>query len=353
MSFLNIFKSKDNLVGSKVPKLPDNIGPWLNTSPINIKEASKAGKIVLIDFWTYTCVNCLRTLPFLKHLFKKYARFGLIIIGVHTPEFDFEKEQRHVENFLKNQNIKYPVILDPEYRIWNAFANHGWPRKLLVDTKGKICFDHLGEGAYVETEQKIREALQKAYPDKKLPKMITKEHKHVGTDGTCYPQTPEVYCGYLRGTLGNPEGFKKDTFNIYKLGVIKNYIDGSIYLNGAWIATQNFLQHAVNTKDPLNYVTLPFHGLELNGVIKLDETKSVKMTDTAKVYVDLDDQPITEEFAGIDIQYDKAGRSFIDIQEPRMYNLYRSNIYGYHKVKITPLSYAFQIYAFTFGGCVE
>src|SRR4030042_432325 len=244
MSFLYIFKSKDNLVGSKVPKLPDNIGPWLNTSPINIKEASKAGKIVLIDFWTYTCVNCVRTLPFLKHLFKKYARFGLVIIGVHTPEFDFEKEQ------------------------------------------------------------KIREALQKAYPDKKLPKMITKEHKHVGTDGTCYPQTPEVYCGYLRGTLGNPEGFKKDTFNIYKLGVIKNYIDGSIYLNGAWIATQNFLKHAVNTKDPLNYFTLPFHGLELNGVIKLDETKSVKMTDTAKVYVDLDDQPITEEFAGIDIQYE-------------------------------------------------
>jgi len=355
MSIFEVLFGKKNLVGLTAPEIPEEVGPWFNlpageagSQPLKIKSLAKEGKIILIDFWTYSCVNCLRALPYLKSWHDKYSRTGLVIIGVHTPEFEFEKKPKNIENFIKKEGVTYPVVLDPERKIWDLFHNNIWSRKLLIDTKGKIRYDHSGEGAYLETENKIRELLKEADPSVSLPKIDTKEHEHIKEGGVCYPQTPETYCGYLRGRLGNQEGYTKDKFHVYKIETKKPLEDGKIYLNGGWIAAAEYLQHGVKTRGPINYLILPFHGLEVNAVMKLDEARMVSQT---RVYVALDEKPLTKEIAGKNVLFDGGGWSYLNLEEPRMYNIFKTKEFGDHRLKIIPFSDAFQIYAFTFGGC--
>ena len=135
---------------------------WLNSDPITIADQSANGKVVLVDFWTYTCVNCLRTLPFLREWHAKYSDNGLVILGVHTPEFEFEEDFGNVQEALIRENIQWPVVLDNEYETWNSFGNRYWPAKYLIGIDGQLTYRHFGEGAYVEAEHAIRDALTEA-----------------------------------------------------------------------------------------------------------------------------------------------------------------------------------------------
>ena len=119
-------------------------------------------KVVLIDFWTYTCINCIRTLPYVKSWHEKYADQGLVILGVHTPEFEFEKVYENVVAATEKFELEYPVVQDNDFNTWNAFSNRYWPAKYLIDHEGRIRYSHFGEGAYDETEMKIREILTEA-----------------------------------------------------------------------------------------------------------------------------------------------------------------------------------------------
>lgn len=134
---------------------------FINTDgkPITISEL-KGKKVVLVSFWTFSCINCKRTLPYLNDWYSKYKNQGLEIISIHTPEFAFERVQKNVEDAVKVENIKYPVVLDNDYSTWNSYGNQYWPRKYLVNKDGYIVYDHAGEGAYEETEQQIKKALK-------------------------------------------------------------------------------------------------------------------------------------------------------------------------------------------------
>src|SRR5512145_256822 len=127
---------------------------WLNSPPLD--DSMLRGKVVLVDFWTYSCINCLRTLPYLKAWDEKYRAQGLVIIGVHSPEFSFEKDLQNVERAVRDLGIKYPVALDNQYAIWNAYENEYWPAHYLIDVQGRIRHQHFGEGAYAETELRIQ-----------------------------------------------------------------------------------------------------------------------------------------------------------------------------------------------------
>ncbi|MBI4121430.1 MAG: redoxin domain-containing protein, partial [Candidatus Ryanbacteria bacterium] len=131
---------------------------FINTSGISIGELV-GKKVILIDFWTYSCINCQRTQPYLNAWYKKYRDQGLEIIGIHTPEFEFEKKLENVQEAVRQAGIQYPVALDNDYSTWTAYKNRFWPRKYLIDIDGYIIYDHAGEGAYDETERKIQEAL--------------------------------------------------------------------------------------------------------------------------------------------------------------------------------------------------
>jgi thiol-disulfide isomerase/thioredoxin len=140
-----------------LPDLGGAIG-WLNSAPLSSK--SLRGKVVLVDFWTYTCINSLRPLPYVKSWAAKYKDAGLVVIGVHTPEFSFEHEPVNVENAVHDLKVTYPVAIDSNYRIWQAFNNQYWPAQYIVDAKGRIRYHHFGEGEYGEIERVIQELLE-------------------------------------------------------------------------------------------------------------------------------------------------------------------------------------------------
>src|SRR6185503_6564716 len=130
---------------------------WLNSEALTMK--SLKGKVVLIDFWTYTCINCVRTLPFVTSWYEKYKDDGLVIVGVHTPEFAFEKDKSNVEMAIKRHGITYPVAQDNDYKTWGAYNNRYWPSEYLVNKEGHIVYTHFGEGNYDVTENAIRKLL--------------------------------------------------------------------------------------------------------------------------------------------------------------------------------------------------
>ncbi len=150
---------------AKIRKAPELFGKeWINSPPLML--AGLRGKVVLIEFWEYTCINCLRTLPHVKAWHKKYASKGLVVIGVHTPEFESSAIRSNVEKAVRELGISYPVLLDNAYFDWNAYDNNWWPRLFLIDKAGNIRYDHIGEGRYARTEAKIQELLQEAAPKK-------------------------------------------------------------------------------------------------------------------------------------------------------------------------------------------
>jgi cytochrome c biogenesis protein CcdA/thiol-disulfide isomerase/thioredoxin len=162
---------------------------WLNSEPLSLAELR--GKVVLVDFWTYSCINCLRTLPYLRGWDQAYRDDGLVIVGVHTPEFAFERDQGNVEAAIERLGVRYPVALDNDYGTWNAWANRYWPASYLIDRRGHVRFAHFGEGAYEEKEQVIRTLL--AEPELEPPVAGS-----VDADTAVGVETPETYLGYER-----------------------------------------------------------------------------------------------------------------------------------------------------------
>jgi cytochrome c biogenesis protein CcdA/thiol-disulfide isomerase/thioredoxin len=189
---------------------------WINTDPLT--PESLRGKVVLVDFWTYSCINCLRTLPYIKAWNEKYKDSGLVILGVHTPEFAFEKDQDNVRKAVKDLGVTYPVAMDNDYRIWRAFHNQYWPADYLVDATGHIRFHHFGEGSYDESEKQIRDLLEEAN-HKPLPDAAT---KIAGSGTEAAPdmddvQSPETYVGWARAkSFASPGGLNQDDPQVYR-----------------------------------------------------------------------------------------------------------------------------------------
>ena len=197
-----------------MPDLGGAIG-WLNSAPLNAR--SLRGKVVLVDFWTYTCINSLRPLPYVKSWAAKYKEAGLVVIGAHTPEFSFEKEPTNVENALRDLKVTYPVAIDSNYRIWQAFNNQYWPAEYIIDGKGRIRYHHFGEGEYDESERVIQQLL--------------KENGARGLDGSTVSVSadgveaapsrdvgsPETYVGYRRAErFASPGRLAHDSPKTYR-----------------------------------------------------------------------------------------------------------------------------------------
>src|SRR5713226_6975979 len=178
---------------------------WINSPPLDLSELR--GKIVLVDFWTYSCINCIRTIPYLNAWYSRYGNNGLVIIGVHTPEFQFEKNYNNVLAAVKGFGIRYPVALDDNYSAWNAYNNKYWPADYLIDKNGDIRDVHFGEGGYNATEMLIQGLLLNAGYN--ISPGVGAGS--VNATGVNFSQigTPEIYLGYdtARFPIGNTQGF--------------------------------------------------------------------------------------------------------------------------------------------------
>lgn len=318
---------------------------WINSAPLFMKELG--GKVVLVDIWDYTCVNCIRTLPYIEAWYERYKDKGLVIIGVHTPEFAFARERANVEEAVRRFGIKYPVVMDNDYEIWSSYANSYWPRKYLIDKNGYIRYDHAGEGGYEETERKIQELLKQINPDIELASIAkdTSENNSSGgiTGGVCFPMTPELYLGYERGRLGNREGYKPGRIVDYKAP--DSLVDGYVYARGAWRNEPEAMIHSRVTEQPEDYIAIRFHATEVNAVIKPERGGDYR------VYVKQDGKWVKPEDGGYDLKFTDKGESYIEIVEPRMYRIVSNVEYGAHTLELSSASDGFGIYAFTFGAC--
>jgi cytochrome c biogenesis protein CcdA/thiol-disulfide isomerase/thioredoxin len=198
--------------------MPDLSGAiaWLNSPPLTGEQLK--GHVVLVDFWTYSCINCLRSIPYVRAWAERYKDSGLIVIGVHTPEFAFEKDQDNVRKAVGELKITYPVALDNDYKIWKAFNNSYWPADYLVDATGHIRFHHFGEGKYDESEQQIQQLLKDNNPQLSVNGLV----KVAATGAEAPPdsdvESPETYVGYERAdSFMSPGGLKQDVSQVYSI----------------------------------------------------------------------------------------------------------------------------------------
>ena len=189
---------------------------WINSTPL--APQALRGKVVMVDFWTYSCINCLRALPFVEGWYEKYKNHGLVVIGVHAPEFAFEKDPTNVRRAVADLNITYPVALDNDYAIWQAFNNQYWPAHYFIDALGRIRAHHFGEGNYAESEQIIRKLLSDA-GQSDLPPPGLSAIKAVGIQAApdeAHDQSPETYVGYGRAeNFASPGGFVQQQLHRY------------------------------------------------------------------------------------------------------------------------------------------
>lgn len=188
---------------------------WINSAPLTAKQLK--GKVVLVDFWDYSCINCIRAIPYIRAWAEKYKDSGLVVIGVHTPEFDIEKQLPNVQKAVDKFGITYPVALDNDQKIWNAFHNEYWPAHYFIDAKGKVRYEHFGEGDYDQSERWIQELLKEsnAKPMSASTVRVDGQGAQAAAD-TKDVRSPETYIGYARAEhFASPGGIKRNAEQIY------------------------------------------------------------------------------------------------------------------------------------------
>jgi cytochrome c biogenesis protein CcdA/thiol-disulfide isomerase/thioredoxin len=234
-----------DLLSPKGVRAPEIIpgGVWFNSSPLTLKALK--GKVVIIDFWTYSCINCQRTLPYLKDWHAKYKDKGLVIIGVHSPEFAFEKEEKNVEQAITDFGIEYPVVQDNNFATWQAYNNRYWPAKYFIDKEGYIRYTHFGEGAYDESERVVQELL-KGTGVSGVTQDINNPTYQV------YSQTPELYLGYWRlAHLSSPESLVRDSISSYTLP--KSLPQNTFAFEGEWAVMEEYANPQKGARLHLNF----------------------------------------------------------------------------------------------------
>lgn len=306
---------------------------FINSEPFQLRDVI-GKKVILLDIWTYSCINCQRTLPYITSWDEKYRDEGLLVVGIHSPEFEFEKKQENVMAAVEQFGIKYPVVLDNDFGTWHAYRNSYWPRKYLIDIDGYVVYDRIGEGGYAETERKIQELL--AERAQKLNESVTYQQEITNvfvpeaiTD--TMPRSPETYFGAWRNaTFGNGSPGVQGGMNLKEP---KTIADNMFYLVGSWNIHREYAENATRdgrllyryTGDKVFMVASSEHG----GTIRIMQ----------------DGKPIGEA-AGADV--DASGR--VRIQAEGLYKLIDNpDGAGKHELEIVFEDPGIHIFTFTFG----
>jgi cytochrome c biogenesis protein CcdA/thiol-disulfide isomerase/thioredoxin len=321
------FTNNTTTQGETLPNLgpaPElvGLGNWFNSDPLTMAELR--GKVVLVDFWTYSCVNCVRTLPYIRDWHAKYADDGLVIIGVHTPEFAFEEEADNVQQALNRFDIQYAVAQDNDYQTWRAFNNRYWPAKYLIDAQGNVRYTHFGEGDYEETELAIQELLAESGIDAR--ETLTSDTG----PSTALGQTPETYVGYGRqSNFSSPESIVRDTASTYTL---PDELDLHHFaVAGEWTFSSEYAQIETSGAQ----LELHFYGKD--AYLVMDSANP------AQVNVQVE----TADLSNMSEDVDENGNLIVD--EARLYHLASFNQAVEATITLTFKEAGVQAFAFTFG----
>ncbi|MEJ7797470.1 MAG: cytochrome c biogenesis protein DipZ [Solirubrobacteraceae bacterium] len=298
---------------------------WFNSPPLTMKALR--GRVVLVDFWTYTCINCLRTLPYIRAWDERYRDRGLTIVGVHTPEFAFEKQAANVLRAIQSKRLRYPVVQDNEFGTWNAFTNQGWPSKFLIDARGRVRYAHLGEGEYKETEAAIRTLLAEAGRDRLGA--AAKPKGRIETVG--HRATPETYLGSARAQSFSPVGPTNGTRD-YEAARGDELPQSVFSLGGRW-SVDDESARAVRGAS----ITARVVGTAVYLVLSSEGDRP------RKVEVRLDGRPISAADAGEDVR-----KGVVTVRRQRLYSLVKLDAIEEHVLTLR-LDPGVSGYAFTFG----
>ena len=360
-------------VATDIPAI-EGIDAWLNTEmELQIGQLAAEGKVVLVDFWTYTCINCIRTLPYLRDWWTQYEDDGLVILGIHTPEFEFEKDYQNVADAIETHSVGWPVAQDNLMTTWRNFENRYWPAKYLYNVRGEMIYSHFGEGAYAETEERIRNALVEAgadlsddpfnAPQDQARDAAFQSARQSGRAAV----TPELYAGWHRNFLTaragrppyvaqqeyfdailNAEDRTEHTIATIDVTVPQDIQPHAMYFQGQWSVEPERIRHARMTENLEDYLALNYAGKSVNAVLTSDSGEPYR------VVLTVDGAMLTQENAGQDVQWDENGVSYVLVDEPRMYALVDNPQYLPESILIMRSdSDDFGLFAFTFGVYAE
>ena len=318
-TFMGIEEKRGKFIMAPDISTPDG---FINTNnlPITISEF-KGKKVVLLDIWTYSCINCQRTIPYLNEWHKKYEDEGLVIIGLHTPEFSFEKIQKNVEKAVKDFGIEYPVVLDNDFSTWNAYENRYWPRKYLIDIDGYIVYDHAGEGQYRETEVAIQKALgervDRLNMNMAVSSNISKPSGVISVDSGKV-KSGEVYFGSARNEY--LENGRAGISGEQVFSLPQEISFNKLYLDGIWDLTSEYAENKNISSIIFNY-----------------EARNVYMTAGSTLEVE------------VEIYKDDVFVKKITIKDETLYSVIEDSDYGRHTLKIKIPREGLKAFTFTFG----
>jgi len=315
---------------------------WYNSTPLSFRQLR--GRVVLVDFWDYTCVNCIRTLPYVQGWHERYGNKGLTVIGVHTPEFTFAQYESNVERGIREFGLTYPIVVDSDREIWKAFANRYWPSKYLLDKEGYLRYAHFGEGAYRETEEAIHELLREINPAIALPPPMDPVRAEDGPGAVCYRPSPELYLGHGRGRMGNEGGLKPDSISDYNYS--GDMQEGYFYARGRWASTAEYLE-SVDAGE--HVIALKYEAAGVNLVM------AAPRGGTAEATIRLDGKPLAREQKTVDTRFRSANgaeESYVLVQQARMYALVDHHDFGTHTLELS-CGPGLAAFAFTFTSCID
>jgi hypothetical protein len=310
-------------------------GRWLNSPPLSI--ANLRGRAVLLAFWSYTSVASLSALSTLNRWHERYTSAGLTVIGVHTPEFAFGREQSQIEWALGEYDIRFPLVLDSEYALWNAYAIEEWPSFVLLDRDGIVRLQTTFAGH--DLEHAVLRALRDLDPTADLPAARTDDPLPSGF----LEPPPDLFGGSHAGSLGNPEGYAGIAPILYPMPDQRR--NGAFYVSGAWQATHEYLTYRGTTEGILQ---LPYEAVEVNPVLSPHPDVVERMLHPEPLSVEIwqDDLPLAADQRGADVTED--GRLLLD--RPRVYHLIRNPAFERHELTLRIHTRGFTLYKFSFRG---
>ena len=306
---------------------------WLGSTPLTLDALR--GKVVLVDFWTYSCINCLRTLPYLRAWASTYASQGLVVVGVHAPEFEFEHDPQRVRKAMQDLHADWPVAIDDDFRIWRSFRNQAWPALYFIDAQGRVRHHQLGEGRYDESERVIRQLLAEAHGGTAgLPAAATVDASGIGaTPDFAHVRSEETYLGYAHADGAGPPDLLADH--------AQRHLPGAPRLN-AWSLGGLWTQRAeyVEAAEADGTIAMRFHARDLHLVLGPGaDGRPVKFR------VTIDGRPPGRDH-GVDV--DDQGRG--EIASERLYQLVRTqDAVGDHTFEIRFEQSGARAWVFTFG----
>lgn len=324
-SLLNFESLLETMTAAPAPN-PDFVGgtKWVNSEPLSLNDELK-GKVVLIDFWTYTCINCIRTFPHVTSWYNTYKDDGFVIVGVHTPEFEFEKKEENVLDAMEEYGITYPVVQDNDFKIWRSYNNRYWPAHYLIDRNGQVRYTHFGEGKYDETEAMIRKLLEEDGE-------VTSDMTGLEDETPRNRRSPESYLGYARlDRFASPERVVRDRQSTYSIppGLPLHILA----YGGDWTVTP---EHARSTKN--SEIDFHFEGRDVFLVMRPAGGTA------GRVEVYLDGELISPGVAGEDVV-----NGTVTVDSDRLYKLVRFDAVEKHDLKLRFTGEPIEAFAFTFG----